>query len=58
MPLEGNSWVLADIEKLKNRSRRLGQDARKYDSKDGVGRGESGTETENNAYAHGWAVLG
>ena len=30
---------------------RLGQDARKYDSKDGIGRVESGTETENNAGA-------
>jgi hypothetical protein len=27
----------------------LGQDARKYDSKDGIGRVESGTETESNA---------
>ncbi len=32
-------------------SRRLGQDARKYDSRDGIGRVESGTETENNAGA-------
>ncbi len=27
----------------------IGQDARKYDSRDGIGRVESGTETENNA---------
>ena len=24
---------------------------------DGIGRVESGTETENNAYVHGWTVL-
>ena len=28
-----------------------------YDSKDGIGRVESGTETESNAYVHGWTVL-
>jgi hypothetical protein len=29
----------------------LGQEARRYDSKEGIGRVESGTETENNAGA-------
>jgi hypothetical protein len=33
-------------------------DVGRYDSKEGIGRVESGTETESNAYAHGWAVLG
>ena len=30
-------------------SNALGQEARKYDSTEGIGRVESGTETENNA---------
>ncbi len=38
-------------------SRRLGQDASKYDSKDEIGRVESGIETENNAFRHGWWVV-
>ena len=38
-------------------SHKLGQDARKYDFKDEIGRVESGTETENNACCHGWQVV-
>ena len=32
-----------------NAKNALGQEARRYDSKEGIGRVESGTETENNA---------
>ncbi len=39
-------------------SHALGQDFRKYDFKDGIGRVESGTETENNASLHGCNLLG
>ena len=34
-----------------NAKNALGQEARRYDSKEGIGRVESGTETENNAGA-------
>ena len=55
-------WTQMNTDKsffkfLKTFHHRLGQDPRKYDSKDGIGRVESGTETENNAYVHGWTVV-
>ena len=45
------SLNLLFTNKIKSTHHRLGQDARKYDSRDGIGRVESGTETENNAGA-------
>jgi hypothetical protein len=55
-------WALAGAEALSasnslslkhtdvlNAKNALGQEARRYDSKEGIGRVESGTETENNA---------
>ena len=51
------SLLLTVGRSMARKNRLLGQDARNYDSMDGIGRVESGTETVNNAYVHGWTVV-
>ena len=55
-----NGWYQGNAGHLPGRNWEndpLGQEARKYDSMEGIDRVELGTETENNAYRHGWRVV-